>query len=113
MEKNLSDIRLLQLAEMKSLCGWAEERLKDIHFKITILLDESSDKEIEEYMKKVQPFFVFLKQIGSDSESWIGGSTKRVLEYYNKEKIDNPCNKLDVLFREEGSKLENYIHITK
>ena len=59
--KKLSDVRFLQIAEMKNLCVWVEERLKDLHYKFTILLDKGTDKEIEEYMEKAQPFFVFLK----------------------------------------------------
>ena len=110
-DRKLSDIRLLQIAEMKSLCKWGEERLKDIHFHMTVLLDEKSDEEIEEYMKKVQPFFIFLKKIGNDSEGWVSISTKRVLKYYTKEEVDEPFNRLDQLLREDGSKLESFIYI--
>ena len=114
-KKKLSDTRLLQIAEMKSLCNWGEERLKDLHYKFTVLLDEGTDEEIEDFAKKAQPFFLFLKNTLDDenksSESWVGMSTKRVLEYYEKEKEDISFNRLDQLFRKEGSKLQNFIYV--
>jgi hypothetical protein len=82
-----------------------------MHFKLSVLVDEKSDKEIEEYMKKAQPFFLFLKQMGDNSEDWISGSTKRVLEYYTKEEQKEVFNKLDELHKTEGSKLGNYIYV--
>lgn len=111
-KKELSDIRLLQIAEIQSLCKWGGEKLKDIHYKINTLLDEGSDEEIEEYMAKCQEFFLMLKSVGSDSEWWIHGSTSPVLEFYKKEK-PSQFNKLDVLFKKEGSKLQNHIYIKK
>ena len=111
-KRELSDTTLLQIAEMKSLCNWGEERLKDLHFNLTTVLDKGTDEEILERVKKFQQFFMFLKQMGSDSEGWISGSTKRVLEYYEK-KDPGFANRLDQLFREEGSKLNNFIYIPK
>ena len=110
-DKKLSDVRLLQIAEMKSLCKWGEERLKDIHFKLTLLLDDGNDQEIEKYMKKIQPFFIVLKNIGTDSEYWIHDSTKRVLEYYTKKETSEVFNELDELFKESGSQLSKFIYV--
>jgi len=111
-KKTLSDSQLLQIAEMKSLCRWGEERMKDLHFQFSTLLDEGTDEEILDFAKKAQSFFLFLKQMGSDSEHWVSGSTKRVLEYYHKEK-PNINNRLDILFRKEGSMLDRFIYIPK
>lgn len=113
-KRELSDIALLQMAEMKSLCLWTEEKMKDFHFMLTTKIDEGTDEEIMDTLKKYQPLFIFLKQMGSDSESWISGSTKRVLDYYEGEsKTPQFGNRLEKLFRKEGSKLENFIYIPK
>jgi len=110
--RKLSDTALLQIAEMKSLCKWGEEKLKDLHFLFATKLDEGTDEEILEAIKKAQPFFLMLKQLGSDSDAWVSGSTKRVLEYYEK-KDPGLHNRLDKLFKEEGSKLDRFVYIAK
>lgn len=111
-KRTLSDSQLLQIAEMKSLCKYGDERLKDLHFKFSTLLDEGTDEEILDFAKKAQPFFLLLKQMGSDSEHWVSGSTVRVLEFYHKKK-PRGLNRLDEMFRKEGSRLDRFISIPK
>lgn len=111
-KRMLSDKHLLQIAEMKSLCKWGEERMKDLHFRFNVLLNEGTDEEILEFMKKCQSFFIMLKETGSDSEVWVPGSTKSVLEFYHKEKPEI-FNRLDELFKKDGSRLDRFIYIPK
>ena len=111
-KKTLTDGQLLQIAEMKSLCKWGEERLKDLHFRFNVLLDEGTDDEILQFTEKCQSFFMILKQTGNDSETWIPGSTKSVLEFYHKEKPEI-FNRLDEIFKKDGSRLNRLIYIPK